>query len=68
MSSEVHSAGPAVLSIPMACKRIGLSRSSLYKLSAAGTLRFTKILGKTVITATEVERYVRSLDPPEAAQ
>jgi len=42
--------------IPDAAKRIGISRSSLYELIAAGRLDARKVAGRTVITDASLRR------------
>ena len=58
---------PLVLSVSAAARRLGVSRSHLYALRDAGELRFAKLLGKTVVTAAELDRLVASLDAQAAS-
>jgi excisionase family DNA binding protein len=40
--------------------RLGVSRSTIYKLAAAGKLRLIKVGGRTLIPDAEIARLVRS--------
>jgi excisionase family DNA binding protein len=42
-----------------ACKALGVSRSHIYDLAAAGKLRLVKIGGRTVIPDDEIRRIAR---------
>ncbi|PWB92040.1 hypothetical protein C5688_03340 [Methylocystis sp. MitZ-2018] len=42
-----------------ACKALGVSRSHVYDLAAAGKLRLVKIGGRTVIPDDEIRRIAR---------
>jgi predicted site-specific integrase-resolvase len=39
-----------------ACQALGISRASLYRLHAAGKVKFVHIAGRTVIPETEIDR------------
>jgi excisionase family DNA binding protein len=47
--------------IPEAGEQLGVGRSTLYELIAAGELRTVKIGRRTLISHEELERYVRAL-------
>ncbi len=53
---------PRVYSVSAAAKVIGVSRSHLYEMKAAGLIRFGKLLGKTVVTASEIDRVISSIE------
>lgn len=41
-----------------ACASLGLGRSKLYQLIADGKLRSVRLAGRTVILATELDRFI----------
>ena len=47
--------------IPEACRRLGMSKSTLYLELKAGAIKALKIRGKSIITRAEQERYLTSL-------
>jgi excisionase family DNA binding protein len=49
---------PLAHTIPDACKRIGVSRSTIYELIASRELRPCKIGGRTLIPESELQRIV----------
>jgi hypothetical protein len=54
---------PLRVSIPMATQLVGESRSRLYQKIRAGELRTVKEGSKTLITMSELRRYVAATDP-----
>ena len=52
---------PVAYPIPAACARMGVSRSLLYRLIADGEIEARKARGRTLITSTEILRWVGSL-------
>ena len=53
---------PALLhSLPDACGRLGIGRSKLYELIAAGDLKVIKIGRRSLIAESELHRYVTKL-------
>lgn len=50
--------------IPDACQQLGVGRSTMYELIAAGTLSTVKIGRRTLVPHEELERYVRTLSAP----
>ena len=54
---------PLRVSIPMAAYLVGESRSRLYTQIRAGKLRVVKEGTKTLVTMTELRRYVAATDP-----
>ena len=44
-----------------ACRALGVGRSSLYLLMAAGKLDARKLGGRTIVTATSLRAYVEGL-------
>lgn len=58
---------PALLTLAEAGRRLGVSRSSVYRLIASGALPVVRPLPDAPrIPAQELERYVQSLGAPEA--
>jgi excisionase family DNA binding protein len=51
---------PPSNSIPQACAVTGLSRATLYARIKSGQLRVVKDGGRTFITGSELERYLRA--------
>lgn len=55
-----HSSRPPVVRyafpIAAACTALGIGKTSLYKLIAAGELRAIKIAGRTLVPKSEIER------------
>ncbi len=49
-------------SVSEAAKILGVSRPHLYTLKAKGLIRFGKLLGRTVVSASEIDRIVSSLE------
>lgn len=47
-------------SVPEACDALSISRTVLYRLIAAGELETVKIGARTVVRATELERFLSS--------
>lgn len=50
------------------CAIFGISRSTFYGLVKTGGVRPGKILGKTVVTRSEIDRFASSLEKTEAAE
>lgn len=53
---------PRCYSVIDAARMLGCSRSHLYQLNKGGRIRFAKLLGKTVVTASEIDRVVAALE------
>ena len=53
--------------IPEAGEILGIGRSKLYELAAAGEIATVKIGRRTLISHDELERYVRVLQEPNSA-
>ena len=53
---------PRLHSVTEAARLIGVSRSHLYAMKAAGLIRFGKLLNKTVVTDNEIERVIASVN------
>lgn len=49
-------------SVGDAARILGVSRPHLYTLKAKGLIRFGKILGRTVVSASEIDRLVSSIE------
>jgi excisionase family DNA binding protein len=49
------------LSIKELCQSLGISRSQIYKLIAAGALQTQKVGRRTIIAMSEAHRFVNSL-------
>ena len=47
-----------LVSVNEAAAQLGVSRSHLYAMQKAGLIRYAKLLGKTVIAQSEVDRLV----------
>lgn len=41
-----------------ACRALGISRTSLYKIAKSGEIKLVKIAGRTVVPRSEIERLV----------
>ena len=54
----------AAVSIPVACERLGIGRSLIYRLIERGELRAVKLGTRTLIPVSEIARL---LEPPAAA-
>jgi excisionase family DNA binding protein len=52
----VHPAPATAVSIPVACDRLGISRSLLYRLIERGQLRPVKLGARTLIPVSEIAR------------
>ena len=52
---------PVAYSIPAACARMGIARSSLYRELADGHIAGLKARGRTLITAQEIDRWLSTL-------
>ncbi|KQW27027.1 hypothetical protein ASE36_19015 [Rhizobium sp. Root274] len=59
---------PKFLSVTDACRVLGVGRTTLYKLNSLGKLKFSKLLGKTLIAASEIERLSTEIEAGELAQ
>jgi|LULE01.1.fsa_nt_gb excisionase family DNA binding protein len=53
---------PRVFSITDAAEMLGVSRSHMYTLRSEGVIRFVKLLNRTVVPASEIERVLSSGD------
>lgn len=56
---------PEAVPLPKAPAIFGLSRSNLYRLAAAGQIRFLKVGSRTLVDAASVRNFLNGL--PEAA-
>lgn len=45
-----------------AAHRLGVNRTTLYRLRAAGQLRFVKVGGRTFVTDAELRRFVANVE------
>ncbi|WP_035871218.1 helix-turn-helix domain-containing protein [Cucumibacter marinus] len=45
-----------------AAAELGISRSHLYRLRNEGLIKFSKLLGRTLITESEIDRVVATLE------
>lgn len=59
---------PRVLSVTEAARAIGISRSSIYKMQAQGEIGFAKLLGRTVVPCSEVNRVLAQIEAEAKAQ
>ena len=50
---------PLAWRINDACKRIGISRATIYKMAAGGRLRIVKIGGRSLVPDAEIERLAK---------
>ena len=57
---------PKLLKIPAAAAELSTSRSSIYRLIAAGQLRRTKVGKSAFISSAELERFVAAVTEGEA--
>ncbi|WP_040441472.1 helix-turn-helix domain-containing protein [Roseibium aggregatum] len=53
---------PRVFSVSDAARMLGVSRSHMYTLRSEGVIRFVKLLNRTVVPASEIERVLSSGD------
>lgn len=53
----------ALLSLPIAAKVLGISRSSLYKMANADQLSLVRLGGRTLVRSEEVARLVDGVAP-----
>ena len=53
---------PAFVSVSEAARRLGISRTHLYNLRAAGSVRFSKLFGRTVVSRSEIERIIATAE------
>lgn len=60
MTSPGESAQPLAHRIPDACRRLGVSRTTIYELIKAGELRPIKIGARTLITEADLLRVISS--------
>lgn len=51
---------PVTLTIPDACKAIGLSRSSVYELIGEGKLKKVTIAGRSLVTVASIKSLVNA--------
>jgi len=59
---------PLLHSIKNAAKRVGVSQSSVWRLIKEGQVRPVKILGRTLIPESELQRIARPKDQPTPVQ
>jgi excisionase family DNA binding protein len=50
------SVSPKARVVNDACRALGISRATLYKLAAQGKIRFIKIGGRTLVPESEIDR------------
>ncbi|MCT2575702.1 MULTISPECIES: helix-turn-helix domain-containing protein [unclassified Mesorhizobium] len=60
-SNNVHSNKKLAYTLREASETTGLSRAKFYKLFSEGKLRRSKAGGRTLVLATELERYLREV-------
>ena len=53
--------------VPIACSRLGISRTTLYLEIASGNLRAAKARGRTLVTRAEQSRWLAGLPSVSAA-
>ena len=63
-----HSVQPLADPIPVACKRLGVSRSTIYLELADGRMTALKARGRTLITRAEQERWLAALPLARAVE
>jgi excisionase family DNA binding protein len=51
---------PKARRIPEACRALGISRATIYKLASQNKIRLVHIGGRTVVPETEINRLVSS--------
>jgi excisionase family DNA binding protein len=57
-STQLDEREPDAYTVNASCWKLSVSRSTLYQLIAAGTLRSVKIRGRRMIPTTELKRLV----------
>lgn len=57
-SAQPDEREPDAYTVNASCWKIGVSRSTLYQLIAAGQIRSVKIRGRRMIPTTEIKRLV----------
>lgn len=62
MQGEVPSDKELYVSVEQACKRLCISRVTLYRIFRTGKLASTKIGGRRVISRGALDRFVRLMD------
>ena len=65
-SNEGAQVAPRLISVVEAARQLGISRSSVYNLHKADTIKFAKLLGRTVIAQSEIDRIIASAERGEA--
>lgn len=61
-SGEIHWSQRPLLHIRTAAELLGVSRSGIYRLEAAGKLAFGKIGGRTVVRTDSLIRYLEEVE------
>lgn len=56
---------PLAHTVPDACQRLGLSRTTLYELIAHGEIRSFKVGARTLIPESELQRFVAEKMQPQ---
>jgi len=67
-SGEIHWSQRPLLHIRVAAELLGVSRSSIYRLEAAGHLAFGRIGGRTVVRTDSLLRYLESVEAWTASE
>ncbi len=57
---------PRLITVVEAADQLGVSRSTVYNLHKAKAIKFGKLLGRTVIAQSEIDRIIASAERGEA--
>ena len=55
-SATPYADAPKARRVPEACRVLGISRSTIYRLAAEGRIRFIHIGSRTLVPETELDR------------
>jgi len=53
---------PALLSVPVAAKLLGISRASAYRFAASGDLPTRRLGGRVYVISTKLQQYIEGED------
>jgi predicted DNA-binding transcriptional regulator AlpA len=53
---KAEASAPKARRVPDACRALGISRATLYKLASQSKVRLVRIAGRTVVPEAEIDR------------